>query len=154
MKENVLGSDLPIGVLARRSGCSVPTIRYYEQIGLLAPPKRKDSGHRVYDGSAIDTLVFVRRCREFGFTLDQVRQLAALSSSSQRDCTETLDLARGHLNEVREKVKELRALERDLSRFVQTCADACCGGPASQCSIISDLTAGRAAKPTTTGCCR
>ncbi len=132
-------SDLTIGALAQRTGCTVPTIRYYEEIGLIPPAKRRPSGHRVYGASAEDLLVFVRQCRDFGFPIEKVRELTLLARSDARDCVETRDIAQTHLNTVRVKLAELRALERSLSGLVKSCSALCIGGPAGQCSITKDL---------------
>ena len=140
--------ELAIGALGERTGCSVPTIRYYEDIGLIPPARRRASGHRVYDAKAEDLLTFIRRCRDFGFPVEQVRELVALSQSNERDCVETLHIAQQHLSAVREKLAELRELERSLARFAQACADSCAGGPAAKCSIVKDIV-----QPSPRGCC-
>ena len=102
-----------IGALAEQTGCSVPTIRYYEEIGLIPPARRRSSGHRVYDASAVQTLGFVRRCRDFGFTLEQIRLLASLSRDPRRDCDEARDLAQEHLKGVRAKMLESDGSRKD-----------------------------------------
>ncbi len=73
-------SSLPrsIGVIARQTGCTVPTIRYYEEIGLLPPGPRTEAGRRVYGDEAVRRLTFIRRCRDFGFSIEQVRELVSL----------------------------------------------------------------------------
>lgn len=140
--------ELAIGALAQRTGCSVPTIRYYEEIGLIPPARRRASGHRVYDTQAEHLLTFIRRCRDFGFPVEQVRELVALSQSEERDCVETLGIAREQLRAVRAKLAELRGLERSLAQFAQACSERCAGGPAAQCSIPKDILQPRAG-----GCC-
>lgn len=132
-------NDLTIGRLAAATGCSVPTIRYYEEIGLLPEADRRSGGHRVYAEGDLRRLTFIRRCRDFGFSIEQTRELAALSGSSTRDCTEARDCAAQHLDAVRKKLKELRALERSLKTFVDACNDQCVGGPAESCVILEDL---------------
>ncbi len=139
MNSEATAADLPIGVLAGRTGCSVPTIRYYEEIGLIPKAKRRPSGHRVYDARSEELLTFIRRCRDFGFPVEQVRELVALSQSADRDCFETLEIAQAHLSAVRAKLAELRGLEQSLARFAQACADTCAGGPAAQCTILKDM---------------
>lgn len=140
--------ELAIGALAERTGCSVPTIRYYEEIGLIPAARRRASGHRVYDAKAEELLTFIRRCRDFGFPVEQVRELVALSQSGERDCTETLNIAREHLRLVREKLAELRGLEQSLARFAEACAERCAGGPAAKCTILKDIVGARQR-----GCC-
>jgi MerR family copper efflux transcriptional regulator len=151
MKSPQTEAALTIGALADRSGCSVPTIRYYEEIGLIPPARRRDSGHRVYDASAVDLLTFVRHCRDFGFPIEQVREMVLLAASEQRDCSETLDIAQAHLKTVRAKLAELRALERSLARFAKSCSEMCAGGPAARCTILRDL--GSAASNVAGNCC-
>ena len=145
------GAELAIGALAQRTGCSVPTIRYYEEIGLIPPPKRRPSGHRVYGVDSEELLSLIRRCRDFGFPIDQVRELVSLSKSQERDCFETLKIAQAHLAAVRTKMAELRTLERSLTRFARSCSEVCAGGPAARCSILQDMaTSPQAAS---SGCC-
>lgn len=140
-------SQMGIGTLAARTGCSVPTICYYEEIGLIPPAQRRESGHRYYDQAAEDVLTFVRRCRDFGFSIEQVRELLALSTNEERDCVEMRDIAQASLNSVRAKLIELRALKRSLTDFVRSCTAACAGGPATQCNIVQNLGAGKATVP-------
>src|SRR5437763_2801310 len=112
---------LPIGTLAQRTGCNVPTIRYYEEIGLLPPAARKVSGHRVYSDADLRRLLFIRRCRDFGFPIEQVRALVALTDEGSKNCMDARDLAQAHLDVVREKLREMQALERSLAQFVTNC---------------------------------
>ncbi len=144
---------LPIGVLAERTGCNVPTIRYYEEIGLIPPPKRRPSGHRYYDTAAEELLTFIRHCRDFGFPIEQIRELVSLANSSDRDCIATRDIAQAHLDAVRAKQAELRVLERSLSKFVRSCTDMCAGGPAAQCTILKDLSSADSRTAPKAGCC-
>ena len=137
-----------IGALAKAAGISTPAIRYYEEIGLLPPANRTASGQRHYDESDIGRLTFIKQCRDFGFSIQQVRVLLDLSISTERDCVETRDIAQAHLDEVRAKIVELRALETRLQRFVTRCNDACIGGPGSNCVIFKDMAA-----PQVNGCC-
>jgi DNA-binding transcriptional MerR regulator len=97
-------------MLAKRTGTSVPTIRYYEQIGLLRRPMRS-GGQRIYDNETVRRLAFVRRCREFDFSIEEVRSLLALMQNG-KSCTEARNLAEGHLVALRRKLVELKALER------------------------------------------
>lgn len=130
-----------IGAAAKQTGCSVATIRYYEEIGLLPAAPRTDGNQRHYDLAAIRRLTFIRRCRDFGFTLEQVRELVGLADQPDRDCVEVRDVAQLHLNAVREKLAELQALQTSLAAFVDSCNAACAGGPAVNCTILEDLAA-------------
>lgn len=132
-------SEMTIGLLARQAGCSVPTVRYYEEIGLLPRAMRRDGGHRVYVDTDLRRLTFIRRCRDFGFSIDQVKEIVMLAGTREQDCTAARDLAAQQLDNVRHKLNELRALERSLEQFVDGCTAQCAGGPAGDCVIMADL---------------
>jgi MerR family transcriptional regulator, copper efflux regulator len=138
-----------IGALAKAAGVSTPTIRYYEEIGLLPPAGRTTGGQRNYGESDLSRLTFIKQCRDFGFGIDQVRVLLELSISADRDCIETRDIAQRHLDEVQDRLAELRTLEKRLKAFVKRCNIACAGGPGQDCVIFKDL----AAPPASGGCC-
>lgn len=137
--ERVKAQNLTIGELAERSGLSVPTIRFYEEIGLIPKAARTEGGRRTYAVSDAKLLTFIRRCRDFGFPVEQVRDLVSLSTSRDRNCFEARDLASDHLQSVREKIAEMRELERSLEEFVTRCDIECAGGPAAECIILEDL---------------
>ena len=128
-----------IGALAERAGTSAPTIRYYEEIGLLREAERQRGGQRMYGEADVRRLTFIRRCREFGFSIEQVRSLVALSEDRKRSCMHARDLAQEHLMAVRAKLEELRALERSITAFMKTCDATCAGGPGPDCTILADL---------------
>lgn len=138
-----------IGALAKAAGVSTPTIRYYEEIGLLPLPARTAGGQRNYDDADLNRLTFIRQCRDFGFGIDQIRVLLDLSISSERDCVETRDIAKSHLDEVRQKLADLHALAHRLETFVQRCNEACAGGPGQDCVIFKDM----ASPSKAGGCC-
>lgn len=128
-----------IGKLAKAAGVNTPTIRYYEEIGLLPAADRTASGQRAYGSADLERLTFIRRCRDFGFSIDQVRLLAGLSISADKDCRAVGDIARAHLQQVRSKLEELRALEQSLEGFAAQCDAVCCGGPGRECVVFEDL---------------
>ncbi|OQW53089.1 MAG: hypothetical protein A4S14_02295 [Proteobacteria bacterium SG_bin9] len=132
---------LTIGKVAARTGCSVPTIRYYESIGLLPKPGRGEGHQRIYSDSDCERLTFIRRSRDFGFPIDQVRQLLVLFDAPQQLCDPARDIAVHQLADVRQKLDELLALERSLKGFVDGCNDTCAGGPAEACVIVKELAA-------------
>lgn len=138
-----------IGALAKATGVTTPTIRYYEEIGLMPPAPRTGGGQRSYDDDDLGRLTFIKQCRDFGFGINQVRVLLDLSISTNRDCAETRDIAQVHLDEVRQKLAELRLLERRLESFVTRCNVACAGGPGQDCVIFKDM----AAPAKAGGCC-
>ncbi|WP_019143011.1 MerR family transcriptional regulator [Noviherbaspirillum massiliense] len=131
--------NLTIGALAARTQCSVPTIRYYEEIGLLPQAARGANGRRYYREADQKRLVFIRRCRDFGFAIEQVRGLVGLFENGDRPCAEAREMAQDHLITVRTRIEELRQLEQNLLACVQSCDDACIGGPVRECTIMDDL---------------
>ncbi|WP_082584270.1 MerR family transcriptional regulator [Noviherbaspirillum sp. Root189] len=137
----MLQGNLTIGTLASQTNMNVPTIRYYEEIGLLPPAQRAANGHRFYGDGDLKRLSFIKRCRDFGFPIEQVRTLVALFEDGDRSCIEVRDMAQIHLNEVRAKQEEMRLLEASLAAFVASCDEACCKGPTRDCAIIEDLSA-------------
>ncbi len=126
---------LSIGGVARRSGVQIETIRYYERIGLLAPPPRTAGGHRVFGGAEVKRLNFVRRARELGFTLDQVRDLLALADGREGTCAEVERLGRAHLDATRDRIADLKRMEGVLADMVARCA----GGTVPDCPILEAL---------------
>jgi MerR family mercuric resistance operon transcriptional regulator len=125
---------IPIGELARRTGCNIETIRYYERIGLMpAPPRR--GRYRSYGSEDVDRLGFVRRARELGFTLDEVRALFGLAAGGQASCAEARELAASHLKDVRARISDLRRMERVLAETVL----ACDAGDDAGCPVITAL---------------
>ena len=123
-----------IGVLAERTGTSVATIRYYEQIGLLRRVARS-GGQRVYDDEDARRLALIRRCREFDFSIAEIRSLLSLMRSGA-SCGEARMLAEGRLADLRRKLSELQALERTITSLVAACALTCDGGAAADCIIL------------------
>ncbi|MDR9485324.1 MULTISPECIES: MerR family transcriptional regulator [Sediminimonas] len=130
---------LSIGQAATTCGVPAPTIRYYEEIGLIPPARRSAAGHRHYEPDDIARLTFIRRCRDFGFGIAQVRLLCGLATSPAEDCTAVRDIAADHLSSVRQKLDELRGLEAQLSAFVDSCESVCCGGQSRDCTVLADL---------------
>jgi MerR family mercuric resistance operon transcriptional regulator len=141
----VAGSTaLPIGELSRRTGCNIETIRYYERIGLIPPPPRRGR-YRSYGGEDVARLAFVRRARELGFTLVEVRALLGLAAAGQTACAEVRDLAAAHLTDVRARIADLRRMERVLADSVR----ACDAGEDAGCPLVETLYArsGKATPP-------
>lgn len=132
-------SNFSIGELSALTQCNVPTIRYYERIGLLEPAERAANGHRTYRDAALRRLVFVKRCRDFGFPIEQVRHLVQMFENGDRNCIEARDLVQANLDQVRLKLEEMRQLESSLVAFVDSCMTACASGTMKDCAIIEDL---------------
>jgi len=130
---------LSIGELSRRAGVHIETIRYYERIKMLPAPPRTSSGRRIYGPAETQTLSFIRRSRELGFTLDQIRALLALSAKNgQAACAEVRELAAHHLAEVRAKIADLRVMESLLCDAVRRCDT----NKPPGCPLIDSLSAG------------
>jgi MerR family mercuric resistance operon transcriptional regulator len=123
------------GELARRSGCNVETIRYYENIGLLDLPMRSQGGHRLYSTQDQSRLRFILRARELGFSIDELRSLLSLVDSGRYTCGEIQALTVQHLRSVQHKIANLRKLERTLKEIASSCA----GGDTPDCPIIEAL---------------
>ena len=125
--------------LSQATGVPAPTIRYYEEIGLLPAPHRSASDQRRYDGSDLARLTFIRRCRDFGFSIDRIRVLSGLSTSPLGDCAQARDIAAGHLSEVQARIAEMQAFAATLSGFVAACDAVCCGGAGRDCVMLTAL---------------
>jgi MerR family copper efflux transcriptional regulator len=148
--------SLSIGSLARQAGCTVPTIRYYEEIGLLPAAPRSEAGQRLYGESALRRLSFIRSVRGFNFSIEQVRELVSLIDEPDRPCLEVRDIASVQLAQIQRKLGELQELEARLASFVNSCNNACAGGAAIDCTLLEDLSvpcAGTAPAMRRTGCC-
>ena len=130
--------DGPVGIgeLAKLTTTKVVTIRYYERIGLLASPPRTAGNYRAYDREQVSRLRFIRRCRDLGFTLDQVRDLLRLSSRKDQDCTAVDRLTAAHLAAVESKIADLKRLATELQRL-NTCCQG--GGRIADCRIVEAL---------------
>jgi len=126
---------LTIGRLSKRTGVNIETIRYYERAGMLPKPLRSKGGYRVYSHDHVKRLSFVRRGRELGFSLDQLRGLLRLVEVRHYTCAEVKTITLEHLAEVRRKVTDLRRLAQVLSDM----AGKCKGGKVPECPIIDAL---------------
>lgn len=127
--------NLPIGELARLTGVKVPTIRFYEQIGLIAAPPRTEGNQRRYGRSEVDRLNFIRHARDLGFEVGDIRELLALTASPQASCHQADSIARNHLAEIDRRIARLQALRGELSRMVDECGH----GRICDCRIIEVL---------------
>ncbi|WP_315778481.1 MULTISPECIES: helix-turn-helix domain-containing protein [unclassified Bradyrhizobium] len=128
-------SRLTIGDLAKRTGTKVETIRYYERIGLLPVPARTEGNYRTYDNDQLGRLSFIRRARDLGFSIDQVRDLLDLADQRDRSC-EAVDVIAGqHLAEIERKIADLVALRDELADVIGRCKH----GTVADCRIIEAL---------------
>ncbi len=123
------------GTLAKRFGCHLETLRYYEKIGLLPPPARTAGGHRIYKIDDQRRLRFILRGRELGFSIGELRGLLSLVDSNDYTCGEIFDLTIDHLGSIRRKITDLKRLERTLARISNQCS----GGAVPECPVIDAL---------------
>lgn len=129
-----------IGILARESGVNIETVRYYERIGVMPKAARSSSGYRLYTAEHLKRLTFVRRGRELGFTLDELRDLLCLVDGHAYTCAEVRALTLDHVADIRRKIADLKALERTMT----TIAAQCSGKKVPDCPIIDALFRARA----------
>lgn len=123
------------GAVSALTGCNIETIRYYERIGLLPAPPRTQGGHRIYGEDLIRRIHFIRRCRELGFTLDEIRNLLGLVDGNGYTCAEVQTMTLDHLESVRAKVADLKIIEKTLKQMVAQCK----GDEVPECPIIDAL---------------
>jgi len=126
---------MPIGHLSRLSGVNIETIRFYERAKMLPPPPRTPGGHRVYDTTHLRTLGFIRRARELGFSLEEIRMLIWLGGPERATCRNVHQIAARHLEGIRAKLNDLQKLERLLATTVAQCS----GRSVPDCPVIDIL---------------
>lgn len=130
-----MSGQFTIGDVAKASGVKVPTIRYYEEIGLLPPPPRTEGGRRSYGASDISRLSFIRHARELGFEVEAIRTLLVLQESPDQSCAAADAIARERLIEVDRRIASLTALKAELQRMVEGCSH----GHIGDCRVIEIL---------------
>lgn len=130
-----MSGQFTIGDVGKASGVKVPTIRYYEEIGLLPPPPRTEGGRRSYGASDISRLSFIRHARELGFEVEAIRTLLVLQESPDQSCAAADAIARERLIEVDRRIASLTALKAELQRMVEGCSH----GHIGDCRVIEIL---------------
>lgn len=135
MRDHVGVRGVQRAELARRTGCNLETVRYYENVGLLPAPPRTTAGYRSYDTTHERRLRFVLRARELGFSLDEIRELLRLVDERDQPCAAASAVAAAHLDDVRAKIADLKRMERVLKDVVAQCAD----GTRLECPLIETL---------------
>ena len=126
---------VPIGQAARQSGVKVPTIRYYEQIGLLPAPHRSEGNRRHYELADLRRLAFIRHARELGFEIEAIRALLTLQDDPSQPCATADRIAKARLIEVEQRIRSLTALKTELELMVEGCSH----GHVSECRVIEVL---------------
>jgi MerR family copper efflux transcriptional regulator len=130
-------SHLPIGAVARDAGVGIDTIRYYEREGLLPPPRRRASGYRDYDRGTVDRLKFIRRAKALGFTLDDIRELLALSADHEKGVRNVRQRAEQRLATLELRIQEMQRMRRGLKHLIARCPGR---GDPEACPILHALT--------------
>jgi DNA-binding transcriptional MerR regulator len=126
---------LTIGQLSKETHCKVPTIRYYEQIGLMPAPSRTAGNQRRYGPEHVALLGFIQHCRELGFRQKAVRDLLTLTKHPYQNCEAVTAIARTHLDEINQRIARLTALKLEMERMIEVCR----GGQIADCRIIQTL---------------
>lgn len=139
-KTALANNEYTVGQLAKAAGTKAVTIRYYERKGLIRNPPRTRSGYRLFNDADLDRLLFIRRSRHLGFSVDRVRELLELADRTEAPCDDVDARVKQHLNEVRERLADLHSLEKELQRL-STCCEG--GGTIRDCRIIGALSEGR-----------
>ena len=127
---------LSIGALSDRTGVKVPTIRYYEDVGLLAPAERTSGNQRRYGAADLERLGFIKHARDLGFPIEAIMALISLNDHPDRSCAEATDIAQNQLASVRNKIASLTRLEAELARIAADCSGM---GTASDCAVLASL---------------
>lgn len=127
---------LKTGELAKRAGVNIETIRFYERKGLLPVPPRRESGYREYPSENVRLLRFIKRAQELGFSLAEIKELLALRVQKGTTCAEVREQAEHKLEDVRQKIADLKAIERALGKLTASCTGR---GPLTQCPILENL---------------
>ncbi len=126
---------LSIGELSKQSDVNIETIRYYEKIGVMPAPGRSVGGYRIYGPDHLKRLSFVRRGRQLGFSLDEIRGLLRLVDGHAHTCAEVQALTLNHLAEIRRKIADLKRLQRVMAEMAAQCS----GEQAPECAVIDAL---------------
>lgn len=126
---------IAIGALSQQTGVKIPTIRYYEGIGLLPPPARTESNRRFYTSEAARRLQFIRHARELGFEIESIRRLLSMADNPDQPCQGADSIAATHLREIEDRIASLTALGEEIRRMISGCAH----GPIEECRVIKGL---------------
>lgn len=121
--------------VARATGCNLETIRYYETVGIMPDPPRSAKGYRCFDDAHVRRLKFVMRSRDLGFSLEEIRGLLGLVDDRTQTCAQVQTVAESHLQDVQEKIADLKRIEHVLLETVARCT----GDAAPQCAVIDAL---------------
>lgn len=129
-----------VGQMSKAAQTKTVTIRYYEQQGLLREPPRTPGGYRIYDETDLDRLLFIRRSRHLGFSIESVRELLELADQTDSSCADVNAKVAQHLADVRERLEQLHSLEEELQRLSLSCQEE---GSIKDCQIVEALSLSR-----------
>ena len=140
-----MGQVLRIGTVAKQTGLSIDTIRFYQKSGLLKPPARTTGGYRVFGEPEIAELQFIAKAQDLGFSLAEIKELLSLRNENGRACPEVRGLVQRKLQDVRQRIAALKQLESELARGLQSCDRALKPPSAPQrgCPVIEEIATGR-----------
>ena len=127
---------LTIGQVAKRAGVGVETVRFYEREGLLEEPQRRPSGYRQFDEGIVARLRFIRRAKELGFTLKEIKELLSLKLDPSTTCAEVKERAEAKIADIEEKIRSLQRMKRALVKVTKSCSGS---GPTSECPILDAM---------------
>ena len=127
---------MKIGQLAKLTGCSIQSIRFYEKEQLLSAPRRSDGNYRLYDQKNLEQLIFIKHCRNLDITLAEIKQLLHLKQSPETQCEEVNDLIDGHIIQIDLRMHELKKLKASLTKLRSKC---CSAQIVKDCGILQDL---------------
>ncbi len=126
-----------IGELAEQAGVNRETLRYYERRGLLTPARRTASGYRVYDRESAARLLFIKRAQAFGFSLEEIRDLLAMKPENPQSCNHVMSMLDEKIDELAERIREMRRFHRQLARYRKHCGEALAEG--ESCPVILEV---------------
>lgn len=135
MKKHSNGGVYLIGEMSRQTGVNIETVRYYERIGMMPKPNRSEGGNRLYNTEQLQRLFFIKRCREIGFHLSEIKILLSMVDNTEVTCSEVHDITIKHIADVKRKIKDLRKLEKVLTKMASECNQ----GNIPECPIIETL---------------
>ncbi|MCF6344338.1 MAG: helix-turn-helix domain-containing protein [Devosiaceae bacterium] len=124
-----------IGELSKQTGVKIPTIRYYEEMGLIEKPHRTSGNQRQYEREGLERLSFIKHARDLGLSIEDIRELVDLSSSPEKSCKQAHEIAHHHLQFIKAKISKLRKLEKELKRIALLDDE----GHVGKCKIIASL---------------
>ena len=129
-------NTLTIGKVAQRAGVGIETVRFYEREGLIEDPPRGPSGYRHYSESVVPRLLFIRRAKELGFTLKEIKELLSLRLDPDTTCADVRERAEGKIADIEEKIRSLRRMKKALIKLTESCRGL---GPVDACPILEAL---------------